>query len=49
MPPERSAFQMYTAYRSIVLSDLEWTRSLDKQVEYDRKMREIGTVRTGDS
>lgn len=40
MPPERAAFQMYTAYRSIVLSDLEWTRSLEKQVEYDRKMRE---------
>lgn len=40
MPAERAAFQMWMAYRSIVMGDLEWTQSLDKQVEHDHKMRE---------
>jgi O-acetyl-ADP-ribose deacetylase (regulator of RNase III) len=40
MPPERSAFQMWVAYRSIIMGDLDWTQTLEKQVEHDRKMRE---------
>jgi O-acetyl-ADP-ribose deacetylase (regulator of RNase III) len=40
MPPDRAAYQMWMAYRSIEMGDLEWTQSLDKQVEHDRKMRE---------
>lgn len=40
MPPERAAFQMYTAYRSVTLGDLEWTKSLEKQIAYDQKMRQ---------
>ena len=40
MPAERAAFQMWLAYRSIAMGDLEWTQSLDKQVEHDLKMRE---------
>jgi O-acetyl-ADP-ribose deacetylase (regulator of RNase III) len=40
MPAERAAFQMWMAYRSIEMGDLEWTQSLDKQVEHDRKMRD---------
>lgn len=41
MPPERAAFQMYTAYRSVTLGDLEWTKSLEKQIAYDQKMRQL--------
>lgn len=40
MPPQRAAYQMVTAYSSIVLADLEWSRTLERQVEHDRKMRE---------
>jgi O-acetyl-ADP-ribose deacetylase (regulator of RNase III) len=40
MSPERAAFQMWTAYRSIVLGDLDWTKTLEKQVDHDRKMRQ---------
>ena len=39
MLPERAAFQMWTAYRSIVLGDLDWSKTLEKQVAHDRKMR----------
>lgn len=40
MSAERAAFQMWTAYRSIVLGDLDWTKSLEKQIEHDKKMRQ---------
>ena len=40
MPPDRSAYQMWMAYRSIVMGDLDWTKSLEKQTDHDRKMRE---------
>jgi O-acetyl-ADP-ribose deacetylase (regulator of RNase III) len=40
MPPERAAFQMWVAYRSIIVGDLDWTQTLEKQIEHDRKMRE---------
>ena len=40
MPPERAAYQMWLAYRTIMLGDLEWSRTLEKQIEHDRKMRE---------
>jgi O-acetyl-ADP-ribose deacetylase (regulator of RNase III) len=40
MPPDRAAYQMWMAYRSIAMGDLEWTKSLQKQSEHDRKMRE---------
>ncbi len=39
MPPERAAFQMWTAYRSVILGDLEWAKSLEKQIDHDKKMR----------
>jgi O-acetyl-ADP-ribose deacetylase (regulator of RNase III) len=40
MAPNRAAYQMWTAYRSIILGDLEWSKTLEKQIEHDRKMRE---------
>jgi O-acetyl-ADP-ribose deacetylase (regulator of RNase III) len=40
MPPERAAYQMWMAYRSIAMGDLDWTKALDKQVAHDKKMRE---------
>jgi O-acetyl-ADP-ribose deacetylase (regulator of RNase III) len=40
MPADRSAYQMWMAYRSIVMGDLDWTKSLEKQTDHDRKMRE---------
>lgn len=39
MRPERAAYQMWTAYRSVILGDLEWSKTLEKQVAHDRKMR----------
>jgi len=42
MPADRSAYQMWMAYRSIAMGDLEWTKSLEKQSDHDRKMRERG-------
>jgi O-acetyl-ADP-ribose deacetylase (regulator of RNase III) len=42
MPIDRSAYQMWMAYRSIAMGDLEWTKSLEKQSDHDRKMRERG-------
>jgi O-acetyl-ADP-ribose deacetylase (regulator of RNase III) len=39
MPPERAAYQMWMAYRSVVMGELEWTKALDKQVAHDQKMR----------
>lgn len=40
MPAERAAYQMWTAYRSVIMGDLEWKKSLEKQLEHDRKMRQ---------
>lgn len=40
MPPERSAYQMWMAYRTVVLGDVEWSKALDKQAAMHRKMRE---------
>lgn len=40
MPPERAAYQMWMAYRSVIMGDLEWARTLEKQVEHDRMMRQ---------
>jgi O-acetyl-ADP-ribose deacetylase (regulator of RNase III) len=40
MSPDRSAYQMWMAYRSITMGDLDWTKTLEKQVEHDRKLRE---------
>jgi O-acetyl-ADP-ribose deacetylase (regulator of RNase III) len=42
MPVERAAYQMWMAYRSIAMGDLEWSKSLEKQSDHDRKMRERG-------
>ncbi len=39
MPHDRSAYQMWAAYRKIVLRETEWTRTLEKQVDHDKKMR----------
>jgi O-acetyl-ADP-ribose deacetylase (regulator of RNase III) len=39
MPPERAAYQMWMAYRSAMIGDLEWTKTLEKQVAHDKKMR----------
>src|SRR5437867_3858517 len=33
MPPERAAYQMWLAYRSIIMGDLDWTDTLEKQIE----------------
>jgi O-acetyl-ADP-ribose deacetylase (regulator of RNase III) len=38
MPPERVAFQMWSAYRVLVMNDDEWTRTLEKQAGQHRKM-----------
>lgn len=40
MPPVRAAQQMWMAYRSVVMGDREWMRSLEKQVIQHRKLRE---------
>ncbi len=40
MPPDRVAYQMWMAYRSVLMGDREWMRTLPEQVEHDRKMRE---------
>jgi O-acetyl-ADP-ribose deacetylase (regulator of RNase III) len=40
MPPSRSAYQMWRAYRTIILSDTEWTQTLEKQTAGHKKMRE---------
>jgi O-acetyl-ADP-ribose deacetylase (regulator of RNase III) len=40
MPADRAAYQMWMAYRSIAMGDLDWTKSLEKQTDHDRKMRE---------
>ncbi len=42
MPPERAAYQMWLAYRTVVLGEVEWSRALDKQVAIHKKMRERG-------
>lgn len=39
MSADRAAFQMWTAYRSIVLGELDWAKTLEKQIEHDKKMR----------
>src|SRR5579859_2944881 len=40
MPAERAAFQMWEAYRAVVIGNVEMTMSLERQVAQDRKMRE---------
>lgn len=40
MPYERAAYQMWLAYRTVVLGEVEWSRALDKQVAIHKKMRE---------
>jgi hypothetical protein len=40
MPHERSAYQMWIAYRSVLLGDVEWSRTLEKQAAAHKKMRE---------
>jgi O-acetyl-ADP-ribose deacetylase (regulator of RNase III) len=40
MPADRAANQMWTAYRSIIMGDLEWTKTLEKQIGHDKKMRQ---------
>ena len=40
MPVERAAYQMWMAYRSIIIGDLEWAKTMQKQVAHDKKMRE---------
>jgi O-acetyl-ADP-ribose deacetylase (regulator of RNase III) len=40
MAPSRAAYQMWTAYRSIIMGDLDWSKTLEKQIDHDRKMRQ---------
>lgn len=40
MPVQRAAYQMWMGYRSLAMGDRDWTRSLDKQIEHDSRMRE---------
>jgi O-acetyl-ADP-ribose deacetylase (regulator of RNase III) len=40
MPHERSAYQMWIAYRSVLLGDVEWSKTLEKQAAVHTKMRE---------
>ena len=40
MSPERAAYQMWMAYRSVIMGGLEWATALDKQVAHDQKMRQ---------
>jgi O-acetyl-ADP-ribose deacetylase (regulator of RNase III) len=39
MPAERSAYQMWMAYRSLIMGEREWAKSLEKQAEHERKLR----------
>jgi O-acetyl-ADP-ribose deacetylase (regulator of RNase III) len=38
MQPDRVAYQMWIAYRGLVMGDNEWSRTLEKQAEQHRKM-----------
>lgn len=40
MPHERSAYQMWMAYRTVMLGDVEWSQTLAKQAAVQKKMRE---------
>ncbi len=40
MPYERSAYQMWMAYRTVMLGDVEWSQTLVKQTAIQKKMRE---------
>jgi O-acetyl-ADP-ribose deacetylase (regulator of RNase III) len=40
MPAERAAYQMWMAYRSITMGDLDWAKTMEKQIAHDQKMRE---------
>lgn len=42
MPAERAAYQMWMAYRSIIMGDLDWAKTLEKQVKHDQALREKG-------
>jgi O-acetyl-ADP-ribose deacetylase (regulator of RNase III) len=39
MPPARAAYQMWMAYRTVILGDREWSTALEKQIEHDQKLR----------
>jgi O-acetyl-ADP-ribose deacetylase (regulator of RNase III) len=41
MPPNRAAYQMLKAFANLRLGDVDWNRSLEKQAEHDRKLREF--------
>ncbi len=40
MPAERAAYQMWNAYRSVIMGELDWTKTLEKQLDHDRKLRQ---------
>jgi O-acetyl-ADP-ribose deacetylase (regulator of RNase III) len=40
MPFERSAYQMWIAYRTVMLGDVEWAQTLVKQSAIHKKMRD---------
>lgn len=40
MSPERAAYQMWMAYRSLTMGDRDWASTLEKQIKHDRLMRE---------
>jgi O-acetyl-ADP-ribose deacetylase (regulator of RNase III) len=40
MAPDRAAYQMWMAYRSLILGDLDWSKTIEKQVDHDKKMRQ---------
>jgi O-acetyl-ADP-ribose deacetylase (regulator of RNase III) len=40
MPLERCAYQMWLAYRTVMLGDVEWSQALIKQSGMHKKMRE---------
>lgn len=39
MPAERAAFQMWMAYRNVILGERDWTKSLEQQIDHDKKMK----------
>jgi O-acetyl-ADP-ribose deacetylase (regulator of RNase III) len=40
MPPERAAYQMWMAYRSVIMGDLDVVKTVQKQIDQDKKMRD---------
>lgn len=39
MAANRAAYQMWMAYRSMILGDIEWAKTLEKQIAHDQKLR----------